>query len=152
MVRTSCLHRSVVYVLSQEQGQAPMSMSNPSGVVFLDLKKGFDTVNHTMLLRKLVLLGDSESSCKWFESYLRGRTQCTKIEDACSDEGGIEYGVPQGSILSSLLFLVFINDLNTSIELCGMSMYADDTAVFYFAHDVEELALLIQYDMQSISY
>ncbi len=81
-----------------------------------------------------------------------GRTHMTKIDNVCSVEHVVKHGVPQGSILGPLLFLIFINGLNTSVELCGTSMYADDTAVFYFAKDVDEMALSIQYDMQSISY
>ncbi len=122
------------------------------GVVFLDLKKAFDTVNHKVLLRKLQSLGVSDRSNQWFESYLSRRKQQTKIDNACSPEHTVMHGVPQGSILGPLLFLIFINDLNSSVELCGTSMYADDTAVFYFAKDVDELAVSIQYDMQSISY
>ena len=121
------------------------------GVVFLDLKKAFDTVNHKIMVRKLVSLGVSINSARWFESYLMNRCQLTKIDDVCS-ECIVSHGMPQGSILGPLLFLIFINDLNTAVELCGTSMYADDTTVFYFARDEEELALSIQYDMQSISY
>ena len=62
------------------------------------------------------------------------------------------YGVPQGSILGPLLFLVFINDLNQVIKLCGTSMYADDIVVFYFANDIDDLRLSLQYDMQTIAY
>ncbi len=122
------------------------------GVVFLDLKKAFDTVDHAILLRKLSSIGVSNQSIKWFESYLCNRQQVIKIDQCISSKKRIEYGVPQGSILGPLLFLVFINDLNNCIELCGTSMYADDTAVFYFADDAEELRMSIQYDMQSISY
>ena len=60
--------------------------------------------------------------------------------------------MPQGSILGLLLFLIFINDLCESVEPCGTSMYADDTAIFYMSHDVDELQLSLQYDMQSISF
>ncbi len=60
--------------------------------------------------------------------------------------------MPQGSILGPLLFLVFINDLCDSVELCGTSMYADDTAIFYLSEDIDELRLSLQYDLQSIAY
>ncbi len=122
------------------------------GVVFLDLKKAFDTVNHSVLLRKLSSIGVSDDSLKWFESYLMDRKQSTKVEGKCSSVREIRHGVPQGSILGPLLFLLFINDLCDSVELCGTSMYADDTAIFYMSTSMEELQLPLQYDMQTISY
>ncbi len=122
------------------------------GVVFLDLKKAFDTVNHTVLLRKLSSLGVSDPCLAWFASYLSNRRQTTKVEDACSSEQTVLHGVPQGSILGPLLFLVFINDLCDSIELCGTSMYADDTAIFYLADSDDELQISLQYDLQTVSY
>ncbi len=122
------------------------------GVVFLDLKKAFDTVNHSILLRKLSSIGVSPHSLLWFQSYLYKRVQSTKIEGVSSSQCEVKHGVPQGSILGPLLFLIFINDLNQIIELCGTSMYADDTALFYFADDLEELKVSLQYDMQTISY
>ena len=73
-----------------------------SGVVFLDLEKAFDTVNHHVLLRKLILLGVSDLSIRWFESYLIGCKQMTKIDNVCSSEHEIMHGVPQGSILGPL--------------------------------------------------
>ena len=111
------------------------------GVVFLDLKKAFDTVNHSVLLRKLSSIGVSDDSLKWFESYLMDRKQSTKVEGKCSSVREIRHGVPQGSILGPLLFLLFINDLCDSVELCGTSMYADDTAIFYMSTSMEELQL-----------
>ncbi len=121
-------------------------------MVFLDLKKAFDTVNHTILLRKLSSIGVSDESNRWFCSYLTGRTQQTKVGSGLSESKGISHGVPQGSILGPLLFLIYINDLCDVVELCGTSMYADDTAVFYFGDDTDEVRLSLQHDLQSISY
>ncbi len=122
------------------------------GVVFLDLKKAFDTVNHGILVRKFKLIGVSDQSACWFDSYLTDRQQRTKVEGVCSPDHVISHGVPQGSILGPLLFLVFINDLCNSVELCGTSMYADDTAIFYHADSVDDLRLSIQFDLQSVEY
>ena len=122
------------------------------GVVLLDLKKAFDTVDHAVLLRKLSSIGVSDESLRWFASYLQGRKQSTKVEGVCSDVHDICHGVPQGSILGPLMFLIFINDLGDSVELCGTSLYADDTAIFYMSENVEELQISLQYDMQTISY
>ena len=76
----------------------------------------------------------------------------TKVGSGLSDLKPITHGVPQGSILGPLLFLVYINDLCNVLELCGTSMYADDTAVFYFGEDSDEVRLSLQHDMQSISH
>ena len=129
-----------------------MDAGKVGGVVFLDLKKAFDTVNHTILLRKLSSIGVSDESKNWFRSYLTDRSQRTKVGSKLSDSKCISHEVPQGSILGPLLFLIYINDLCDVVELCGTSMYADDTAVFYFGNDVEEVQLSLQHDLQSISY
>ncbi len=135
-----------------DQMYSAMDDGKVGGVVFLDLKKAFDTVNHVILLRKLSSIGVSEESNKWFCSYLTDRSQKTKVGTGLSDLKAINHGVPQGSILGPLLFLIYINDLCTVIELCGTSMYADDTAVFYFGDNADDVRLSLQHDMQSIAY
>ncbi len=75
-----------------------------TGVVFLDLKKAFDTVDHGILLSKMEHMGVRGTELAWFASYLADRQQCMKIGDVVSDGRGIECGVPQGSILGPLLF------------------------------------------------
>ena len=107
-----------------------MSKGNFVGMVFIDLRKAFDTVNHEILLSKLSAIG--VTSVSWFYSYLHRREQCVEVSGRRSDFLDISCGVPQGSILGPLLFLIYINDMSISVN-CGLSLYADDSALI-FAH------------------
>ena len=99
--------------------------------VFLDLSKAFDTVNHEILLHKLNHYGVRGVSNEWFSSYLTGRKQCTVFNGTNSDWLPISCGVPQGSILGPLLFLIYVNDLPCAVPQLSTIMFADDTNVFY---------------------
>ena len=109
-----------------------ISNGNFVGMVFLDLRKAFDTVNHVILLSKLSAIG--VSSVSWFQSYLGDREQCVEVSGRRSDFLNMSCGVPQGSILGPLLFLIYINDLSISVN-CGLSLYADDSALIYAHKD-----------------
>ena len=78
-----------------------------SGVLFLDLKKAFDSVSHDILLHKLKYAGLTESSITWFNSYLSNRMQVTKINQSMSSSTPVKFGVPQGSKLGPLLFIIY---------------------------------------------
>ena len=98
-------------------------------VVYLDLKKAFDTVSHKILINKLEHLGLDQNSTLWFKSYLQDRTQRTIINNETSKERVITYGVPQGSILGPTLFTIYINDLAEKVT-GNINFYADDTILY----------------------
>ena len=99
--------------------------------IFLDFAKAFDTVNHNILLNKLYHYGIRGNSFKWLESYLNNRQQCVQVGNQISSFLPIKCGVPQGSVLGPLLFLVYINDIANSSKLIQFQLFADDTCIFY---------------------
>ena len=101
--------------------------SNPLAV-FLDLSKAFDTINHNILLQKLHKYGFSNIELNWFRSYLSNRLQYVSFDNLSSNMSKISTGVPQGSILGPLLFIIYVNDLH-SITNMNVIMYADDTSL-----------------------
>ena len=98
---------------------------------FIDFSKAFDTVNHEILLQKLHLMGIKNVNFDWLSSYLTNRFQKTCVNNTSSPSANIVCGVPQGSILGPLLFLVYVNDLPTSVNYCSIYLYADDTRIQY---------------------
>ena len=102
------------------------------GMVALDLKKAFDTVDHKILLNKLKYYGVVANAYSWFKSYLTDRQQVSIINGVQSDIQYVNTGVPQGSILGPMLFIIYINDLEVCMRYCEVNMYADDTT-FYIA-------------------
>ena len=121
-----------------------------TGVVFLDLKKAFDTVDHEILLHKLISFNLSVESVLWFKSYLSGRRQSVKSKGIKSDYLPIKCGVPQGSILGPLLFIIYINDLYKYLTECSISLYADDTALYTSAKTQIEIMLNFQLELSLV--
>lgn len=118
--------------------------------VFIDLRKAFDTISHKLLLQKLQNMGIGGSVLKMLESYLTNRYQSVKIGNSQSEFKQISYGVPQGSILGPLLFLTYINNI-CQIGLKGdISLYADDTCLFYFGSEIGALIEQAQSDLDAL--
>lgn len=119
--------------------------------VFVDLRKAFDTISPAILLEKLSDVGVSGKALEILTSYLQDRTQIVKIGHNLSYPCSVTYGVPQGSILGPLLFLIYINNVH-QIGLKGdISLYADDTSLFYSGHSTESIIPDIQRDLNLLN-
>ena len=122
-----------------------------SGVVFLDIRKAFDSINHTILLQKMNdQFGIKNVELDWFKSYLTNREQACIVNGAMSSPKTIVCGVPQGSILGPLLFLLYINDLPECLEKTSPHLYADDTQISTSAKTIEELTENLNNDLKKV--
>ena len=97
--------------------------------IFLDLKKAFDTVDHSVLMKKLRAYGVRGKSGDWFESYLTNRKQFCSLNGLHSKAKKVTCGIPQGSCLGPLLFIIYLNDLEECLQSSRASIYADDTSL-----------------------
>ena len=119
-------------------------------VVFLDISKAFDKVWHPGLLYKLEMCGIRGNLLAWFKSYLSDRFQRVMINGQASEWSSITAGVPQGSVLGPLLFLIYINDIVNTVSHCKIRMFADDTCLFLEVDDRDAAAALVNEDLNAI--
>ena len=121
--------------------------SEYTAVTFIDLKKAFDTVNHDILIQKLEHYGVQNKEIRWFRSYLTNRKQCCKVNGQLSDLESITTGVPQGSCLGPLLFIIYVNDLHFSLRHSDVNMYADDTSLSFSSKSIQLINECVNEDL-----
>ena len=145
-------NHSTEHALIEITDQIKLSMNNNQITcgIFVDLSKAFDTVNHHMLLDKLENLGIRGKALELFRSYLSGRKQYVNIDNCKSKTRSITCGVPQGSVLGPLFFLLFINDLPNCCPSGKVRIFTDDTNVFFHCNSIKELIELGQTIMNQL--
>ena len=145
------MHSTVTALLEATDSWAfNIDRGNVNTVFFLDLKKAFDTVDHDVLLAKLILYGIQESAYDWFKSYLNNRTQKCVVNGSLSKVCSLGCGVPQATFLGPLLFLIYITDLPNCLSFCQPRMYADDTHITYSSTDLHSMQFSLYRDLSNI--
>ena len=120
-----------------------------TGMILIDLQKAFDTIDHKILLQKLKFLGFSKSAISWFKSYLDQRIFSVQIEEFLSSPGDLKCGVPQGSILGPLLFLLYVNDMSQAVT-CDLLLYADDSCLLCEGDSLEQIETKLNIDFNTL--
>ena len=118
--------------------------------VFLDFSKAFDTVDHNILWQNIYKYGLCDVELQWFKDYLSNRMQYVTCDNYKSSHATIHCGVPQGSILGPILFLLYINDLTSVSEYCFSVPFADDTNMFITGKDMDVLCHQLNEDLRNV--
>ena len=141
---------SMALTLLIDKISSAMDAGNFSVGVFLDFSKAFDTVNHDILFQKLEKYGIRGLALTWLKSYLYKREQFVVFEGVESDRCLTSCGVPQGSILGPLLFLLYINDISSVSTVMYMILFADDTNAFFTGSNLDEIFKMINDELPKI--
>ena len=115
--------------------------------VFLDLKRAFETISRAELINVVHRMGIKGTALKWIRSYLENRTQVTKYDGKTSSEISVNLGVPQGSVLGPILFIMYINDIKLILDKCQLNLFADDTVVYCTGKNINETVENVNNDL-----
>jgi hypothetical protein len=120
--------------------------------VFLDLKRAFATIDRNLLFRKIEREGVRNDENQWVESYLDNRMRLTSVNGKYSQPRGISLGVPQGSVLGPLMFIIYMNDIGSAIKECQYYLFADDTLLSVSGNSsVQECMEKLNRDLENLS-
>ena len=128
-----------------------MDKGQLTGAIFIDLRKAFDTLSHSLIISKLPEYGIIGVGREWFTNYLYARQQCVSLNGERSSFNPVNCGVPQGSILGPLLFIMHFNEIKASLKHCNLLMYADDTVIYYSHKNMEQIEEKLQVDFTNIT-
>ena len=120
------------------------------GIMFIDLSKAFDSIDHSLLIAKLSAYGFDGISLRWFTNYLSNRRQRVVLDHVYSDWATVMRGVPQGSVLGPLLFIIYMNDLPAVIQHSHMNLFADDIALYVIHSDPCTVQTYLNHDLSLI--
>jgi len=146
--KRSTEHASVYFT---DQIRKAMDNGLLTGAIYIDLSKAFDTISHSTLIEKLPDFGVTGITQDWFTNYLFSRHQRVICGDRLSSREPVLCGVPQGSILGPLLFILYFNDLATVLTKCKIIKYADDTVIFYSHKDLKIIQNVLNEEFSNIT-
>ena len=118
-----------------------------TGMILIDLQKAFDTINHKILIDRLLPIGFSKNTISCYESYLAERHFTVKVANRVSKFSKILCGISQGSILGPVLFLIYVNDMSQAVE-CDLYLYADDSCLLFQHKNVTEIKKIVNQRLQ----
>lgn len=118
--------------------------------VFIDLKRAFETIDRDLLVEKIKKCNCHFSVTDWFRSYLSKRYQSTKFNESLSKEIAVNIGIPQGSVLSCLIFIIFINDIALVLVYCKIKLFADDALLYIDCKNLDDGSWKINHDLDNI--
>jgi hypothetical protein len=145
--------RSTVNAITHFVNDTIKSLENKEATlsVFLDLSKAFDTIDHNILLKKLEFYGVRGLPLKWFTSYLNNRKQFVQYDKRASKCLDIKCGVPQGSVLGPLLFIIYTNDLSNCLTETKSILFADDTTIYASNRNIKDLYKCVNTDLSKLN-
>ena len=120
-----------------------------TGMVFIDLQKAFDTIDHSILLEKMSCLGFAGKMIAWFTSYLTNRSFIVNVGKEFSSPGKVSCGIPQGLISGPLLFLLYVNDMPQAVN-SELLLYTDDTCLIYMGKNIQKIEEQLNSDFTSL--